>query len=162
MALHDDTILQQTYRLVLDPDRLGEDAPQQRFLLVLVDPQLVIEGVTRAERVHRDAAAGGLTGILARGGHTIDFVRARSHGGFFVFVVVVEGVEAGAIAVLFPRSESAAVARVDDDAEALVGGDADIEADEEEGEAPEAPPAGRGGADQKDGEDDGGDDVGDT
>lgn len=161
MTLHDDTILQQTHGFVLDPDRPGEDPLQQRFLPVLVDPQLVVEGVARAERVHRDAATAGLAAV-ARGGHAVDLVRARSHGSFFVVVAVVEGVEASAVAVLFPGSKGAAVARVDDDAEALVGGDADVEADEEEGEAPDAPPARRGGADQEDGEDDGSDDVGDA
>lgn len=122
----------------------------------------MIEGVVRAERVHRDVAAAGLAATLAGDGHAVYFVRARTHSGFLVVVMVVEGVEAGAITVLFPGSEGAAVACVDDDTETLVSGDADVEAHEEEGEAPEAPPAGCIGADQEDGEDDGGDDVGDA
>ena len=54
------------------------------------------------------------------------------------------------------------MARVDDDAKPFVRGDADGEADEEEGETEEAPPAGCVGEDEDDGEDDGADDVGDA
>ena len=55
---------------------------------------------------------------------------------------MVETVYRGAIIELFPGAQGAVVVSVDDDAETLVGCDADVETDEEEGEDEEAVPAG--------------------
>ena len=156
MTLHHDPILQQPDRLILDPDLLRKHLAHQRFIAVLLHPALVPVAVTRPERVHADpplavAFRRGARGVQAAAAAVVQVVHVVGREGGFV--VGLEARQRGPVAALLPRSQGAAVAGVDDDAEALVGGDHDVEADEEEREGEEAPPAALARQDEEDGED---------
>ena len=75
MALDDDAILEQPYRLILNPDLARKYLSHQRRFAVLVHPQLVPVGVGGAKRVQGDCTFGPLR-------QAVDVVGGK--GGFFV------------------------------------------------------------------------------
>lgn len=143
MTLHHDAILQHPDRLVLDPDLLRKHLAHERFIPVPLHPPLVRVAIARAEGIHADAA------LRAAAVHAIDVVGTAQRG----LVIGIGRGQGGAVAELLPGAQRAAVRGVDDDADALVGGGEDVEADEEQREGEEPPPARFVREDEEDGED---------
>ena len=85
--------------------------------------------VRRAKRIERDA-------LLRLMRHAVDVIGGQC------CLVISHTAHGSAVAKLFPWAERSVVSGVDDDAQTLVGGHGNVEADEEEREHKEPPPAG--------------------
>ena len=151
---------------ILDLDRLVKHLAEQAPALVPLHPALGAQiAVVRAAK---GVEAKLLLVELAEGGHGhggVDFGvglagparsgrRTRCHGRSHVVVVVIVGVRAGVGRVeprgVLPRLDVALVRAVQDDAQALVGGDEGADADEPDGRGENAPPSAGAREDEQD------------
>ena len=127
MTLHNNAILQQPDRFVLDPHLPGEDLLDERLRLVLLHPNLVPIAVRGAKRIKRDTLFGSMR-------HAVHIIRRQ--GSF----IIGHTRHRSAVAKLFPRAERSVVGGVYNDAQTLVSRHGNVEADKEEREHKEPPP----------------------
>ena len=150
VALDDHAVLQDSDRLVVDPNVRAEDPAEQRLFLVLFGPGLVGEGIRRAEAVEGSGSFGAI-------GHAENFV-----GRERCFIIATNAGLGGRIPKLFPRTQTAAMRGVKNDAKTAIRCNADGEADQEEWGRKEPPPAGLVGKDEENAQNKSSDDVNDA